>query len=165
MKKGVWLFALLWVLILSGCGGSMNVVEYNDSFVSLVKECTDSNQEFFNVYQSNNSTIDSISESINKCIEICESAKERASEIWDFEKDSSLKDGVVDLLSAEVEYLTKFGNTRRYWNIDDLSQEDKDAYNWVVNDLYESESILNSKFISLQNKQEAFAAKHGLRLE
>ena len=85
--------------------------------------------------------------------------------MWDFDKDSSLKDAVVDLLSSEVEYLKKFSTTSRYWNIDNITEEDKVAYESIVNDLYQSEEVLNSKFTSLQGTQEAFAAKHGLKLE
>jgi hypothetical protein len=39
-----------------------------------------------------------------------------------------LKDAVVSLLTMEVEYLQKFSETSRYWNIDNLSDEDKAAY-------------------------------------
>ena len=165
MKKNLLILSLSALLILSGCGKSGNVVEYNDSFVALVKECTDSTQDLFKVYQSTDSTLDSISESLEDCIKVCENAKEKSSKLWDFDKDSSLKDAVVDLLSTEVEYLTKFSSTSRYWNIDEITEEDKTAYDWIVKDLYESEEVLNSKFTALQTTQEAFAAKHGLKLE
>ena len=164
MKKGLAILSLA-LLILSGCGKSIDVVEYNDSFVAVVKECTDSTQDLFKVYQSTDSTLDSISESLEDCIKVCENAKEKSSKLWDFDKDSSLKDAVVDLLSTEVEYLTKFSSTSRYWNIDEITEEDKAAYDWIVRDLYQSEEILNSKFTALQTTQEAFAAKHGLKLE
>lgn len=165
MKKTLLILSLSVLLILSGCGKSSNVVEYNDSFVALVKECTDSTQDLFKVYQAEDSTLDSISESLDNCIKICENAKDRSSKLGDFEKDSSLKDAVVDLLSTEVEYLKKFSSTSRYWNIDNITEEDKVAYDSIVNDLYQSEEVLNSKFTSLQSTQEAFAAKHGLKLE
>ena len=165
MKKTLLILSLFVLLILSGCWKSSDVVEYNDSFVALVKECTDSTQDLFKVYQSSDSTLDSISESLENCIKVCENAKEKSSKKWDFDKDSSLKDAVVDLLSTEVDYLKKFSSTSRYWNIDDITEEDKLAYDWIVKELYQSEEILNSKFIALQTTQEAFAANHGLKLE
>ena len=165
MKKSLIILSLSALLLLSGCWKSNNVVEYNDWFVALVKECTDSTQDLFKVYQAEDSTLDSISESLDRCIKICENAQERSSKMGDFEKDSSLKDAVVDLLSTEVAYLKKFSSTSRYWNIDNITEEDKVAYDSIVNDLYQSEEILNSKFVSLQSTQEAFAAKHGLKLE
>ncbi|MBQ5945836.1 hypothetical protein IJL65_05755 [bacterium] len=165
MKKSLIILSLSVLLILSGCGKSSNVVEYNDSFVALVKECTDSTQDLFKVYQAEDSTIESISDSLDNCIKICENSKDRSSKMGDFDKDSSLKDAVVDLLSTEVDYLKKFSSTSRYWNIDNITEEDKVAYDSIVNDLYQSEEILNSKFTSLQTTQEAFAAKHGLKLE
>ncbi len=164
MKKGLWLISLLWILVLSGCGWSSNVVEYNDTLVSIVKECTDANQALFQTFQ-NSSTIDSIADSLQSNIEICNSAKAKASELWNFERDSSMKDGVINLLTMEVTYLEKFWATQRYRNIDNITEEDKLAYNWLVSDLNEAQNSLNQEFTNLQTIQEGFAAKHWLKLE
>lgn len=165
MKKSLWIISLLWVLILSWCSGSLDVVEYNDSFVALVKECTDANQALFQNFNAEWATIDSIEQTLQNNISICQNAQAKASSMWDYDKDSSLKDGVVNLLDTEVEYLKKFSKSSRYRNIDNITDEDKLAYDEIVGDLYKSESELNSRFISLQEIQEAFAAKHGLKLE
>ena len=164
MKKSLWLLSLLWILILSGCGWSGNVVEYNDAFVSIVKECTDGNQALFQTFQDS-STIDSIVDSLQSNIEICKSDKAKALELWNYEKDSSLKDAVVNLLSMEVIYLEKFWATQRYRNIDNITDDDKLAYDWLVSDLNEAQNSLNQQFTNLQTVQEAFAVKHGLKLE
>lgn len=165
MKKSLLILSLSALLVLSGCGWSGNVVEYNDSFVSLVKECTDSTQELFNVFQADESTIDSISESLENSINTCKNSESKASKMWDFDKDSSLKDAVVNLLSTEVDYLQKFWSTSHYWNIDNITDEDRAAYDALVTDLYTAEENLNNQFTSLQQTQELFAAKHGLKLE
>ncbi len=165
MKKSLWLLSLLWVLILSGCGWSSNVVEYNDKLVAIVRECTDANQELFQTFQANSSTLDSIAESLQSNIEICNNAKAKASELWNFEKDSSMKDGVINLLSMEVIYLEKFWATKPYRNIDNITDEDKQAYEGIVSELNEAQNSLNQQFTNLQTIQEAFAAKHGLKLE
>lgn len=165
MKKSLWLISLLWILILSWCWSSVDVVEYNDSFVALVKECTDANQALFQNFNSEWATLDSISQTLQNNINICQNSQAKASQMWDYDKDSSLKDWVVKLLTMEVDYLQKFSETSRYWNIDNITDEDKLAYDTIVGDLYKSESELNSQFISLQEIQEAFAAKHGLNLE
>lgn len=165
MKKSLLSSLLLWALILSWCGWSSNVVEYNDTLVSIVKECTDSNHELFETFQANWSTIDSIADALQTNIDMCNEAKEKAIELWDYDKDSSLKDAVVDLLSMEVEYLEKFWSTSHYRNVDDLTDEDKAEYDSVVNDLNESQELLNQQFTNLQEAQEAFAAKHELKLE
>ena len=161
----VWLISLLWVLILSGCGWSNNVVEYNDNFVELVKECTDANQTLYQNFNTDWSTIDSIIQTLQENINACQNAQSKASQMWDYEKDSSLKDAVVSLLTMEVEYLQKFSETSRYRNIDNLTDEDKESYNWIVSDLNQSQVSLNRQFTNLQDVQEAFAAKHGLKLE
>ncbi len=165
MRKISSLVLLLWVMILSWCGWSMNVVEYNDSFVDLVKECTDSTQKLFEVFKAEGSTLDSISESLQECIDLCQNAQSKAVQIWDYEKDSSLKDAVVSLLTMEVDYLQKFWNTSHYRNIDNISDEDKEAYDWIVSDLNQAQNELNQQFTNLQDVQEAFAAKYWLKLE
>lgn len=165
MKKGLAILSLSTIiLLLSGCWKSNNVVEYNDSFVAVVKECTDSTQTLYNVFHADWSTIDSIWDSLQESINTCQNAQTKASKLWDFDKDSTLKDAVVDLLSTEVQYLEKFWATKRYRNIDNITSIDQEEYDAVVNDLYQSEEILNSKFNSLQTTQEWFAVKHGLKL-
>ena len=165
MKKTLWLIALLWVLILSWCWDSTNVVEYNDNFVAIVKECTDANQSLFKTFNTDWSSLDSIAQSLQENISICQNSQKKASSMWNYDKDSSLKDAVIDLLSTEVEYLQKFWSTEKYRNIDNITPEDEAAYEEIVRDLYKSETELNAKFVSLQEAQEAFAAKHGLKLE
>lgn len=165
MKNSLWLISLLWILILSWCWSSLNVVEYNDNFVSIVKECTDANQALFQTFNADWSAIDSIAASLQENINICQNSQKKADNLWDYDKDSSLKDAVVDLLASEVEYLQKFWSTQIYRNMDNITPEDELAYEEIVRDLYKSETDLNAKFVSLQEVQEAFAAKHGLNLE
>ena len=165
MKKTLLLISIPWILALSWCWSSKNIVEYNDSFVAFVKECTDANQTLYQNFNTEWSTVDSISETVQQNMTICQTSKEKASKLWDYEKDGSLKDWVVDLLSTEIEYLEKFWATKRYRNINNITDEDKLAYDSIVGELYQLEPILNSKFVALQEIQEAFAAKHGLKLQ
>ena len=165
MKKTFWLISLLWILVLSWCWSSLDVVEYNDNFVALVKECTDANQTLFQSFNAEWASIDSITQALQNNIAICQNTQSEALKAWDYDGDSSLKDWVVNLLALEVDYLQKFASTSRYRNIDNLTEEDKEAYNWVVSDLNQSQSSLNQWFINLQDIQEAFAVKHHLKLE
>lgn len=164
MKKSLWIISMLWILVLSWCWGS-NVVEYNDDLVVLVKECTDANQALYQNFNADWATLDSIAQSLQNNISICQNAQAKASKRWDYDKDSSLKDAVVNLLAMEVDYLQKFASTEPYWNIDNLTDEDKDSYKWIVAELNQSQDLLNQQFTNLQDVQEAFAAKHGLKLE
>jgi hypothetical protein len=81
MKKSLAILPLLALLVLAGCGKSVSVVEYNDSFVAIVKECTDSTQELFNVFQAEDSTIDFIKEALDNSIAICKNAETKASKL------------------------------------------------------------------------------------
>lgn len=164
MKKSLLILSFVAVCVLSWCWWSWNVIEYNDSFVAIVKDCTDSTQNLFNVYQAD-SSVDAILDTLNGCVETCQSAQEKANKLWNFDKDSSLKDAVVNLLSAEVEYLKKFWESSRYWNMENITDEDRAAYDWLINELQQLEDKLNTQFLSLQQVQEWFAAKHGLKLE
>lgn len=164
MKKSLLALSLAALIVLAWCWWSWNVVEYNDSFVAIVKDCTDSTQNLFNVYQTD-SSVDSILDTLNGCADICQSAQTKATKLWDFDKDNSLKDAVVSLLSAEVEYLKKFWESSRYWNMENITEEDRVAYDWFINELQELEDKLNNQFLLLQQAQELFAAKHGLKLE
>lgn len=165
MKKSFGMISLLWVLVLSWCGWSMNIVEYNDSLVDMVKECTDSNQELFKNFSTDGANVDSIVQSIQDSVTICQNSQVKASQLWSYEKDSSLKDAVVELLAMEIDYLQKFSSTSRYWNINNLTEEDREDYNSTVSDLNETQNALNQQFTKLQEVQEAFAAKHALKLE
>ena len=165
MKKGIVFLALIWTVILSWCGKSGNIVEYNDSFVALVKECTDSTQTLYNIYQAENSLIDSISQALDDSITICKNSETKAEKLWNYDKDSTLKDAVVDLLSSEVSYLQKFKETSPYRNKENLADEDRVAYDTIKNELTLEQNSLNDKFVSLQTIQEWFANKHGLKLE
>lgn len=165
MKKSLFLAALAVVVILSGCGKSSNIVEYNDSLVSFVKECTEANQNLYEMYQAENSLVDSIIQVLDDNITICQNSKTKAEKLWNYEKDSTLKDAVVDLLSSEVSYLQKFRETSPYRSMANLTEEDKTAYDTVKNELTIAQNSLNDKFVSLQSIQEWFANKYGLRLE
>ena len=166
MKKTYLCAALFGAILLAWCGSSnTDVIKYNDSFVEIVKTCTDSTQELFQKFSADGSTVDTISESIENSITVCQNAKDQASELWNFEKDSSLKDAVIELMDTEVEYLNKFSETSVYWNIDNITEEDKTNYEALVTELYNIQDNLNLQFVTLQEAQELFAAKHWLVLE
>ena len=165
MKKSFGLLSLLWILFLSWCGWSMGVVEYNDSLVNIVKECTDSTQELFKDFNLDDANIDSITEALQDSITVCQNSQVKASELWSYEKDSSLKDAVSELLTLEIDYLQKFVATSHYRNIDNITEEDKAEYDWIVSDLNETQNALNQQFTKLQEEQEIFAAKYALKLE
>lgn len=164
MKKIVLCLSLMWLLVLVGCGSSMTVVEYNDSFVDIVKECTDSTQVLFDIYQTD-ASLEDINNALNDSIATCQKAENSASKLWDFDNDSALKDAVVSLLSTDVKYLETFSKTSPYWNRDDISEEDRTNYKALKNELFDMESDLNNQFSSLQEAQKIFAGKHWLKLE
>ena len=59
----------------------MSVVEYNDSLVNIVKECTDSTQELFKEFNLDDANIDSITEALQDSITVCQNSQVKASEL------------------------------------------------------------------------------------
>lgn len=163
MKKFLSILPLLWILLLSWCGKS--VVEYNDSLVSIVKECTDANKTLFDTFQTDWVEIDAILESLQANIDMCNDARQDAIDLWNYKGDSSLKNAVVELMALEVDYLEKFRETKRYRNKDDITEEDKEAYGSLVSQSNDAQNLLNQQFVALQEIQEEFAAKYGLNLK
>lgn len=164
MKKSLWLISLLWILTLSWCWSSLDVVEYNDSLVEIVNECLSANQSLYQTFNSEWMDVDYIAEAIQSNITICQASKEKVVKLWDYDGDSSLKNWVVDLLSADIDYLQKFATTKPYRNTN-VSEEDKIVYNSIVSELSQSQTVLNQQLINLQDIQEGFAAKHWLKLQ
>lgn len=164
MKKSLWLLSLLGILVLSWCWNSLDVVEYNDSLVEYVKECLDASQSLYQIFNTEWVSVDSISESVQNNITICKAAKEKTEKLGNYENDSSLKDGVENLLSADIDYLQKFAETKPYRNTN-VSEEDKEVYNNIVSELSQSQTVLNQQLTNLQDIQEGFATKHKLKLQ
>lgn len=161
MKKGLLYSALAWFLFLAWCGSSMTVVEYNDSFIAVVNDCLNVTQPFWDEFEWWNTDLAMLQDDI----QICKNAGKDASSLWNFDWDSSLKDAVVNFLWTYTDYLEKFTETSPYRNIDDISTEDEEDYRTLRQELANLEDDLNKQMSSLQEVQESFAAKHGLKLQ
>ena len=144
-----------------------NVTEYNDKLVDLVKECTNSTQTLQEKYEKSDGseTVESIKQILEEDILICQKSETKVKELWDYDGDSSLKDAAVELLSIEVKYLQEFSKSSHYRNIDNITDEDRVTYDWIVDNLNQLLVKSIDQFINLQETQKTFAAKHGLILD
>lgn len=167
MKKSIFVIWLIGILILSWCGWQSKVKKYNDSIYTLVKECTDSTQVLFENYENNDgsTTVESIMQTLSDDIAVCQKSETKLKDLGDYDGDSSLIDAATKLIWFEISYLEKFGSTNHYWNIENITEEDKLQYNGMVNELNELEDELNAQFLVLQQAQEVFAAKYSLILD
>lgn len=141
------------------------VMNYNDKLVSLVSECANANQVLYQQFNADWASIEDITKALQNNIIICQNSIDRTIEIWDYEGDSSLKDVVVELLNMEIDYLDKFSKTTDYRDSDNITDENKEAYNSVITELNDAENSLNQKFEEIQNVQEIFAEKYWFVLE
>ena len=162
MKKTV-IFGLIWIGLLSlvGCWTSMTVVEYNDAFIAAVNKCLEPTQSLWTEFENWSTDLSSLQWDI----ELCKTASDDASDLWNFDWDASLKDAVVGFLDTYVDYLEKFADTNPYWDVEEISIDDEENYKSLIKELSEIEWNLNSQMTVLQETQEAFAAKHWLKLQ
>ena len=161
MKKNLLYWVLWGVLLLAGCWSSLTVVEYNDSFIKVVNDCLSATQPFWDEFEWWNTDLATLQDDI----QICKKAWKDASNLWNFDWDSSLKEAVINFLWTYTDYLEKFTETSPYRNIDNISTEDEDYYRNLRQELASLENDLNAQMSSLQEVQESFAAKHGLKLQ
>ena len=186
MKK-FWLLALWIILItwtLAGCNNKSSntntwdviiedisweneaVINYNDKLVGFASNCIISENGIWNVYDTDDYSIEDVKSAINETISICSNAKEQINNLWDWEWDSSLKDGAIVIIEKEIEYINKLNESLPYLeNEENLSEEDKEIYEWIVSEIQAINQELldaNDDIIAIQDN---FAKAHWFELE
>ena len=164
MKKNQIFLFLSSILLLSGCGNS-GAQLYHDNIYNAVRDCFVARNNAFTIYYNENPRVEDILDAINLAIESCQISKEIVENIWDYKKDSSFKDAVIDYLSSDIEYLTLYVDNSRFWNIETLNDEDALAYQEVRSQLLSSQEILMSNIENMSQSQKDFASKYGVKLE
>lgn len=163
MKKIFSLFVLIWVLVLSGCGW-WDAQLYHDNIFNAVKDCVDSNNEFYNNFNEG-AKVEAIVELLQANIESCQASKEKIETLWNFKKDSSFKDAAINFLDKNINYLEIFLSTSGYRNLETITDEDMAWYKSVSSQLEIAVQELDSALNDLPLVQNTFAQKHGIKLE
>lgn len=186
MKK-FWLLTLWIILItwtLAGCNNKSSntntwdviiedisweneaVINYNDKLVGFASDCIISENGIWNIYDTDDYSIEDVKSAINETISICSNAKKEIDNLWDWEWDSSLKDGAIVIIEKEIEYINKFNESLPYLeNEENLSEEDKEIYEWIVSEIQAINQELldaNDDIIAIQDN---FAKTHWFELE
>jgi len=188
--KNLKLLSLLWIIIvawtLAWCWNNKNisnddntwdvtiettnteadaVINYNDTLVELASECVMSEESIRNNYNDSSSTIEDIETAINNTISECESAKGKINELWWWEWDNSLLDGIIAIIDNDIAYYKKFNELLPYLQKEQLTEEENEKYQSIV---YEAEVLdeelakTNENLITIQ---EEFAKNHWYELE
>lgn len=164
MKKNQIFLFLSSILLLSGCGNS-GAQLYHDNIYNAVRDCFVARNDAFTIYYDENPKVEDILDAIKLAIESCQLSKETVESIWDYKKDSSFKDAVIDYLSADIEYLTIYADSSRFWDIETLNDEDASAYQETRSQLLSSQEVLMSNIENMSQSQKDFVSKYGVKLE
>ncbi len=141
-----------------------DIIDYNDSLVDIFDECDGAMEGFIITFNDENSSVDSISKSLKSTISTCETAKDKASKVWNIDGDNVLKDAVVAVISANINYLKTFETTKPYWKVDKIS-EDNEEYKKITEILEKKSYIVEKSTEYLMDIQEDFAKKHWFKLD
>ena len=186
MKK-IRLLILLWVVVLAGtlawCGSNKNtntennpwdfiiedttgtydaVIAYNDTLVEIASQCIISENDIPTDYENG---LDNVKVAINNVLAQCRSSIDQINALWDREWDSSLREGIVKVLSLDISYFTKFSELLPYLTSDELSEEDASKYETLVNEINAIDQEMETANNDLISIQETFAANHGYELQ
>lgn len=110
---------------------------------------------------------DDVKSAIDKTVSICKDAMLEINNLWDWEWDNSLKNGVILLIQKKLEKYEKLYETLPFLPLLDsgLTEEDTTIYEWIKQDLdsldWEIEK-LNEKLVDVQRW---FAERHWYELE
>ena len=182
----LWIIVLVWTL--AGCGGNKQVstdavdgtwdfiieditweadavVSYNDKLVDLASSCIVSEDAIWNIYDDETSSIEQVQSAISDTVSVCSTAKEQISALWDWEWDSSLKDGVLAIIEKEVAYYVKFSELLPYLEKEGLTEEEQASYDSLFAEVEAIDKELLEANDNLVSIQEQFAKDHWYELE
>lgn len=143
---------------------NLDVIDYNDLLVEIYTECDEAMEDFNVVFDDENPSVDSISKSLENTINACKSAKDKATKVWDFDGDSSLKDAVISTLDANISFLNLYRTSKPYWDNDNISEDDEN-YQKLIADLEKKSYIIDKSLEYLWEIQGTFAEKHWFELD
>lgn len=154
-----------WDLIIEDITPSDAVIDYNDSLVDIATNCLDSENEIRNAYYNEDSSTSDIQTSIKDTLSICQSSIDKINALGDWEKDSSLKDGVIAVLEKDIVYFTKFNEILPFMDQEELTETDKATYDNLVAELEVIDKEIQAANNNLVTIQDEFAKNHGYELE
>lgn len=164
MKKNLIFLSFVSIILLSGCGNS-GAQLYHDNIYDVTRDCLISRNDVFRISYSENPQTEDILNAINSAIASCQSSKETIEKLWNYKKDSSFKDAVIDYLSADIQYLTLYSESSKFRNLETLTEEDSTEYQTIYAQLIASQEELMSALESLTQSQKEFASKYDVKLE
>jgi hypothetical protein len=171
----LWTFLLIWTL--AGCWSNNNedfivedltweikaTIDYNDKLTSITYNCITSEEFIRNAYDDR--SIEDVETAIENTISECTNAKKEIKKIWNWNGDSSLKDGVITVIEKEIEYCSKFKELLPYLEKEDVTEEENNKYENLLSEIKiidDERKEANENIIAIQQE---FAEKYWFELE
>lgn len=152
-----------WDLIIEDVTGVHDaVINYNDSLVEIASQCIMSEDAILADYENGS---DGIQTAINNTISECQNSINQINALWDWEGDSSLKDWIINILELDISYFTKFSGLLPYLTSDELTEEEADKYNALVEEINALDQEMEAANKNLVEIQSQFAQNHWYQLE
>ena len=152
-----------WDLIIEDVTGIHDaVINYNDSLVEIASQCIMSEDAILADYENGS---DGIQTAINNTISECQNSINQINALWDWEGDSSLKDWIINILELDISYFTKFSGLLPYLTSDELTEEEADKYNALVEEINALDQEMEAANYDLVEIQSQFAQNHWYQLE
>ncbi len=172
----LWAFLFVWTL--AGCWVNVNVndwdtenpewkieatVNYNNKLTDVTYKCMKSEESIWDAY--NQYSVEDVQTAIEDTITECTNAKKEIKKLWDWEWDSSLKDGALIIIEKEIDYCTKFKELLPYIEKWDLTEEENSEYEALMTEIKIIDDERKDAHENIENIQEQFAKNYGFRLE
>lgn len=142
---------------------SREIVSYKDSLIVLETKCLSSKDEIleeYNKYISWTTSIDNFQMLIDNNIKTCSNSRDEIILKWNRKWDSSLKDGVLAVVNKHIELYSKIWEMIIYLDEINYSDEYRQNYNKIYNDLYLLEEEIDSLSGGLKSIQYNFLKYH-----
>lgn len=178
--KNLKLLTLSWIILiswlLSGCWNNLvnnsenitektnKATEYNNSLMNIASRCPTAANTVRDLYE-NNDKIENIEIATENTLSECKNAADQISVIWDLEWDNSLKDWIINILNLYTTYFTKFKEMLSYLEKDNLTKEETEIYENIVQEIKDMDKEMDSQNNNLFNIQKQFAENHWFELE
>ena len=144
------------------------VLSYNDNIRNFSIMCIDAEESMWDVYNSYNWwSIDDVKLAIDNTVSECKDAMFKINDLWAWEWDASLKDGVISLIQKMLEKYEKLYETLPFLPLlsEWLVEDDAVIYEWIKAEL----NSLDWEIIELNDElseiQYSFAENHWYELE
>ena len=138
--------------------------DYNDAIISFVEDCTDSEEDLFNLL-SENANASTLSASLDIALSACKKSQNALEQMDDFNGDSTFKDLIKNLIDTEISYLKLIEQSLAFVDLDTLTSAQKEEYSRIYEEMNFIENQNRDLAEKITREQETFANQYGFILQ